>query len=97
MGIGKTTITKQVAAQSDNFIFLNGDWCWDMMHRSEIARIFSKTLLAGKRELAAIEPSIARLPLYDQQATIKLDTTELTVPAAVTKMIQIINKASDLN
>lgn len=52
---------------------------------------------AGKRELAAIEPSIARLPLYDQQATIKLDTTELTVPAAVTKMIQIINKASDLN
>ena len=51
----------------------------------------------GKRGLAAIEPSIARLPIYDQQATIKLDMIELTVPAAVTKMIQIINKASDLN
>lgn len=32
-----------------------------------------------------------------KQVAAQLDTTELTIPAAVTKMIQIINKASDLN
>lgn len=30
MGIGKTTISKQLKNKLTNSVFLDGDWCWDM-------------------------------------------------------------------
>lgn len=30
MGIGKTTVCRQLQKQLKNCVFLDGDWCWDM-------------------------------------------------------------------
>lgn len=30
MGIGKTTVSKALAAEIDQSVFLDGDWCWDI-------------------------------------------------------------------
>lgn len=30
MGVGKTTISKQLKTMLDQSVFLDGDWCWDM-------------------------------------------------------------------
>lgn len=30
MGVGKTTISKELQKMLSNCIFLDGDWCWDM-------------------------------------------------------------------
>jgi len=29
MGVGKTTLCRQMQQQLDNCVFLDGDWCWD--------------------------------------------------------------------
>ena len=28
MGVGKTTVSKQLTKKLDNCVFLDGDWCW---------------------------------------------------------------------
>ena len=30
MGVGKTTISKQLKQALNHSVFLDGDWCWDM-------------------------------------------------------------------
>lgn len=30
MGIGKTTVCRELQKRSDRCVFLDGDWCWDM-------------------------------------------------------------------
>lgn len=30
MGVGKTTISKQLKQELNQSVFLDGDWCWDM-------------------------------------------------------------------
>ena len=29
MGVGKTTVCRQMQARRDHCVFLDGDWCWD--------------------------------------------------------------------
>lgn len=29
MGVGKTTVCRQIQARLDHCVFLDGDWCWD--------------------------------------------------------------------
>lgn len=148
MGVGKTTVCKQLKQELCHSVFLDGDWCWDaspfvvteetkamvldnicyllnnflhcsayetvifcwVMHQQSIidsiienldlthCELKCISLIAdeihlrerltadvekGIRTADVIERSIARIPLYQSLDTIKIDTSNKTVPMIV--------------
>jgi broad-specificity NMP kinase len=152
MGVGKTSICKELLKKTTRAVWLDGDWCWMMnpwlvneenkqmvlanivyllrnflnnstydyvifnwvIHQPEIFdmildrlndlkfELFKITLLCSEeilrarsikdnRDLETIEISMQRLKLYEAMETIKVDTTNLTIPEVVGRIQTIID------
>lgn len=151
MGVGKTTVCRELQKQLDRSVFLDGDWCWDaspfqvteetkamvtenicfllnnflrcsaydhvifcwVLHQQAIldgllsrldlngcevravsltaspqaltARI-EKDIRAGRRDVEALERSLAYLPLYGALDMEKLDVSRLTPAEAAERL-----------
>ena len=147
MGVGKTTVCKELKKELKNSVFLDGDWCWDadpfqvtketkamvlrnicymlnsfihcsaydnvifcwVMHEQSIidgilreldttnciVRTISLTNLRGRlaadvahgiRTADVIERSIKRISMYSELDTIKINTSNKSVPEVVNEI-----------
>ena len=154
MGVGKTTVCRQLYQKLDHAVWLDGDWCWLMhpwefspenkamvmdnichllrnfldnssfeyvvfswvMHEQAVfdellGRLFgcsfepvmisltcTPATLAARMKLddgtdEAICRSLARLVLYRQLDTIKIDTTDRSVDAIVDEIVRLVGQA----
>lgn len=85
MGVGKTSVCQPLKKRLKNAVFLDGDWCWDVISlflicsRDELAKRLKKDMNAGIRQENVIARSIERLPLYAALNTMKVDVSDLSV------------------
>ncbi|MDP4092860.1 MAG: AAA family ATPase [Bacillota bacterium] len=152
MGIGKSTVCKELYLQLNRSVWLDGDWCWLMnpwdfndqnkkmvidnityilsnyinnpnfdyivfswvIHTEEIFKLIldklkglefesykislicsedelKRRMINGGRSYDSIPQSIARLKMYNELSTYKLDTTYKTVQQSVNEILEIIN------
>lgn len=151
MGVGKTTVCRDLLKKTTRAVWLDGDWCWMMnpwvfsdankqmvidnityllrnflrnpsfdfvifdwvIHRPEIfdlildgltdlePGLLKITLLCSeealrermrkdRRTLESIEDSVGRLKFYQLMDTVKIDTSQRTIPEVVAKIQEII-------
>lgn len=151
MGVGKTTVCKELYKHLNDSVWLDGDWCWMMnpfvvneenkamvldninhilgnflqnssykyvifnwvIHNDEIFdlvldkikeldfKLYKITLICSEKSLQdrmrldgrseeGIMQSIERLKLYESMNTIKLDTSCISIPETVQKVMEIV-------
>ena len=89
MGVGKTTVSKELKNRLQKSVFLDGDWCWDM--NPFVVNDETKAMVMDNylRSTAVLRRSIERIHLYEKLDTVKIDVSEKTVTETVNKIMQL--------
>ena len=110
MGVGKTATCQVLKQKSDNSVFLDGDWCWDM-HPFQVTQETKKMVLES---IAFLLNNFIHCPAYEniifcwvmhEQGIIddilsRLDTSGCQVHAISLKIVRsssVINMGGQMN
>jgi len=69
MGVGKSTICKELSKRLENSVWLDGDWCWMMNPLICSEAVLKERMLKDSRSTESIELSLGRLRLYETMDT----------------------------